>query len=303
MIFELKYRVFGKLNFETPLRIKKYPYKILLFEENGLFFISISKKIDSNSKCLPTFEISNSIKEIKLPSIDSYQEMEDIISHIESFGALDNKLEYIDKLNVFMKWIPENENDHFSPLSQIERKLDNDPILDAISYNWLSSTILHKNQLGELYFPFSFFREGKRLFNSMRYQSSFCTFYMMLEYFFTESSYGIKNDVYKRDKCLKHCLINCLNDLQKYQQHYEWLNKEIVSRKKNYNEDGLLFILNRFRDELSHAVKKDKNRNPFNEHKYFSLSFITMMICINVSIKKRLLPFIQTTEINGFLER
>lgn len=303
MIFELIYKVYGNLNLDSRLEITKYPYKILLFEDEDNFYISISKSIDSNSRCIPIMSISNSRKEIKLPPTDSYQEMEEIISHIESFGALDNKLEYIDKLNVVMKWIPENEDDHFSPLNRIERKISERQTLDKISEDWLWSTIVHKNQLGELFIPFSFFRDAKLLFNSMRYQSSFCTFYMMLEYFFTESSWGIKSDAFKRDKCLNQSLFKSLNDLKGYENHYQWLNKEILNRKKNYNEEGLLFILNIFRNELSHAVKKDKNRNPFNEHKYFSLAFVTMVVCINVSIKKRLLPFVHPNNVDAFLER
>ncbi len=303
MIFELTYRVYGNLKFDNPLKIKKHPYEIMLFENEESFYLSISKRIESNSKCIPTYDISNSIKEIKLPQPESYEEMEEIINHIESFGALDNKLEYIDKLNVIMKWIPENENDHFSPLNKIERKVNEKQNLDKLSENWLWDTIVHKNQLSELFIPFSFYRDGKLLFNSMRYQSSFCTFYMMLEYFFAESNWGIKNDAYKRDKCLQNSLVKCLDDLKKYEQHHQWLNEEVVSRKKNYNEEGLLFTLNMFRNELSHAVKKDKNRNPFNEHKFFSLTFITMMLCINVSIKKRLLPFVHSNDIDAFLER
>jgi len=303
MKFELTYKVHGNLKIDQPLKIKKHPYDIMLFENEGKFYISISKRIDLNSNCIPIFEISNKNKEIKLPTKECYEEMEEIINHIESFGALDNKLEYIDKLNVVMKWIPENENDHFSPLNQIERKIIEKQDLDKLSENWLWGTIVHKNQLSELFIPFSFFRDGKLLFNSMRYQSSFCTFYMMLEYFFNENSWGIKNDAHKRDKCLNISLTKCLDDLKLFPQHFEWLNEEIIKRKKNYNEDGLLFILNMFRNELSHAVKKDKNRNPFNEHKYFSLAFITMMVCLSVSIKKRLLPFVHPDNIDSFLEK
>jgi len=303
MIFELTYKINGNLKIDSPLKIKRHPYNIMLFEKESKFYVSISKHIEAKSKCIPTLEISNSIKEIKLPKPKSYSDMEEIINHIESFGALDNKLEYIDKLNIVMKWIPENENDHFSPLNQIERKIDGGQNLNTLSENWLLQTIIHKNQLSELYIPFSFFRDGKLLYHSMRYQSSFCTFYMMLEYFFTESSWGIKSDAYKRNKCLKNSLTKCLDDLQKYEQHYQWLKEEISTRKKKYDEQGLLFTLNMFRNEFSHAVKKDKNRNPFNEHKYSCLAFITMMICINVSIKKRLMPFVHPNNIDGFLKQ
>ncbi len=303
MKFELKYKVYGNLKISETLKIQKYPYEINLFEENNCFYISIAKPIDIHSNCIPVFEMKDDQKTIKLPEKSCYQDMEEIINHIESFGALDNKLEYIDKLNVIMKWIPDNKNDHVSPLSKIERKIIEERDLTLLSEDWLWQTVIHKNQLDELYIPFSFFTDGKLMFNSMRYQSSFCTFYMMLEYFFNENSWGINNDAYKRDKCLRICLKHSLNNLKEHPKHFDWLNGELINRKKMYDEEGLLFTINMYRNDLSHAVKKDKNRNPFKEHEYFSLAFITMMICLSVSIKKRLLPFVHPDNVDSFLEK
>ncbi len=303
MIFELTYKIYGNLKIDKNLNVKKHPYHISIFEKEGSYYISISKHINEHSSCLPIIEISGLHKTIKLPNSESYEDMIEVINHIESFGALDNKLEYIDRLNPLMKWIPENDEEHFLPFNQIERKIQTSQDLTRLSKDWLSHTVISMNQLGDLYIPFSFFRDGKLLFHSARYQSSFCTFYMMLEYFFTEKKWGIKNDVHTRDKCLKTSLIKCLKSLPKYQKHYQWLTKELKKRNKKYDEAGLLFILNRFRNEFSHAAEKDKNRNPFNEHKYFSLAFITLIVCTNVSIKKRLMPYVNPNDLENFLNR
>lgn len=68
--------------------------------------------------------------------------------------------------------------------------------------------------------------------------------------------------------------------------------QELESRNRNYDEAGLLFVLNGYRDELSHAADKIRNRNIFNYLSFFSLAFIAMNVCLHVSIKKRLLPFV-----------
>lgn len=304
MIFEVIFRVYGMLNIQNNLiEIKKNPFLIKLYKTSDESFISISKPISKDSDCLPKVNFSGKDKEIILPEESSYREMLEIINHVESFGALDNKFERIDTSNLTLKWISENDQDHFSPLTTINRKINESQQLNPISHDWLFNIIVHKNQLGELYFPFSFYRDGKNLFHSMRYQSAFCTFYMMLEYFFNEKGWGIANDAYKRKKCLNNSLNKTLESLKNYPLHYKWLSSELIKRGKSYDNLGLLFLINRYRDDLSHANNKIKNRNVFNEHRYLSLTYITMMICLFVSIKKRLLPFVKPSEIDGFLDR
>lgn len=304
MKFEIQFKIHGNLKIPNDLiEIKKHPYNIKVLKNLEAYFISVSKTIHEHSNCLPTISFTNNKKEIILPNESSYSDMIEIINHIESFGSLDNKLECIDKSNIILKWIAENDKDHFSPFNEIKRERVESQDLDIISENWLTNTVTHKNQLGELFIPFSFYRDGKNLFYSLRHQSAFCTFYMMLEFFFHEKSWGIQNDAYKRKKCLKNGLNKTLETVKKYQNHHNWLTEELNKRNKKYDEEGLLFVINMYRNEFSHAVDKDKNRNVFTEHKYFSLSYITMMLCIFVSIKKRLLPFVQLTEIDTFLEK
>jgi hypothetical protein len=304
MRFEIQFTVYGNLKIQDNLiEIKRNPYTIKLFEESGKYFISVSKTISNDSDCLPYANFTSTEKEIILPQESHYSDMIELVSHIESFGSLDNKLEFIDKTNITFRWIAEGDSDHFSPLTSITRKVAEGQYLKPISKDWLSSTIIYKNQLGDLFIPFSFFRDGKNLFHSLRYQSAFCMFYMMLEYFFQEKGWGISNDAYKRKKCLRSSLIKTLEDLKKYQKHHDWLRNELSRRGKEYDENGLLFVINIYRNELSHAADKNKNRNVFNEHKYFSLSYVAMMLCLFVSIKKRLLPFVHLSDVESFLDK
>jgi len=303
MKFEIEFKIYGNLKIPNDLiEIKKHPYLIKIFKKDVEFYISISKTILEDSDCLPRINSAEQLKEIEFPKESSYFDMIELVNYIESFGSLDNRLELIDTSNITLRWIAENDDDHFSPFNEIKRQRTKDQNLDPLSEDWLFSTLVHRNQLGELFFPFSFYRDGKNLFHALRYQSSFCAFYMMLEYFFNEKGWGIQHDAYERKKCLKNSLIKTLEDLKKYKNHHKWLINELTRRHKKYDEAGLLFIINIYRNELSHAVDKRKSRNVFTDDRYFSLSYITMTLCVFVTIKKRLLPFVRPSEIDKFLD-
>ena len=306
MRFELHFKIFGQLEIiKNSIEIKSNPYTIKLFKDKNQFYISISKKIDANSDCLPKLSFGNKVTEVIMPKESAYNEMIEYINHIESFGAIDNKIEYIDKINLQLKWIPESDTDHFSPIENMARTLETKPKLDIISQDWLIQTVVHKRQLAELFIPFSFFRDAKIMFYSAKYQTAFCTFYMMLEYFFHDQKrgWGINNNAFKNDACLRASLTKTLNQNLLYPDHFKWLNEELVCKKKDYNEEGLLTVLNIYRNDFSHASDKNKNRNIFNENKYFSLAFVTLMVCNFVIIKKRLAPFVSPSDLDEFFER
>ncbi len=303
MLLEIQAKINGDIIIERDIEFKKHPYIIKVFKKEKEYFISFKRKIVDLENSIPKLiEKSGGDFDLILPKQETYQDILKSIQHIESFGALDHKLTSIDTTNLIFKFIPENENDHISPLKEIKKRTPNNPH-ERITKDWLFNTLIFENQMGELFIPFAFYRDATDLFNQARYQSAFCTYYMMLEYFFHEKKYGIQNDAYKRMRCLNTGLKNTLNDLIKHPNHHDWLNNELNKRNKSYNPEGLLFILNRFRDELSHAVDKNKNRNIFNDLSFFPLAFITMNICLYVSIKKRLLPFTKKENKERFLDQ
>lgn len=303
MTFEVQAEILGNnLSIEENLEFKRHPYLIRLFWKEEKCFISFQKKLLNFEGCVPTLSPGNyGIPLITIPPNDFCQDIIHLLQHIESFGTLDNRLQRIDYDNLTLKWIPENDNEHISPFQSLTRKKESNHQNVKITKNWLQSTVLHERQLGELFIPFAFYRDTTILFHDSRYQSAFCTFYMMLEYFFHEKDWGIEKDAYKRDLCLSTCLKATLDTLPKFKAHHSWLINELKRRTKDYNEEGLLFILNRFRDELSHAVDKNRNRNVFNDRSFFSLAFIAMNVCLLVSIKKRLLPFVREDNKENFL--
>ena len=306
MILKIQAEIAGNFTLTPEMEVKKSPYTFNIFQSNEdkKFYISVSKRMFEFKDYLPTLEANNQgILELKLPSDDFYSDIIQLLQHIESFGAIDVGISKIFWEEPTVIWIPENESEHLSPLSKYKGEYHYDSHPRTLSRNWLQNTILYEKQMKDLYVPFSFFREGANNYHEKRYQSAFIFFYMLLEYFFCNGKWGIKNDEYKRDTCLRSCLNKSLNTMPAFKNHYSILLTELNTRNKKYDDEGLLFVLNRFRDELSHANRGDKNRNVFNENKFNSIAFIIMGVCLNVSIKKRLLPFVRESEKEDFLNK
>lgn len=306
MIFEIEFEIRGNINLTNGnILVRKHPYLIKIFNKEEKNYISISKKIFEDSACLPKVVNGSSTNAIKviLPKEESYADILELVQHIESFGALDNKFKGINTNNITLVWIPESDQDHFSPLRSVKRNRVESIDPSPLTKNWLQGTVFHKNQLEDLFIPFAFYRERLNLFYDTKYQASFCSFYMMLEFFFHDKSWGIEKDAYKTKACLGSSLNKVLNEINKYQTHCNWLSQELANRNKSYDEEGLLFVINRFRDELSHAVDKTKNRNIFNDSSFFSLAFIMLQLCFFVTVKKRFLPFVQPNNRDNFMQK
>lgn len=304
MILEIQAEITGNFTLIPDMEVKKQPYTFNIFQssEDKKFYISVSKRMSEFKDYLPTLKKNDQeILELKFPPDEFYSDIIHLLQHIESFGAIDVGIYKIHWEEPIVIWIPENESEHLSPLSKYKREFKYDSPPRTLSRNWLQNTVFYEKQMKDLYVPFSFFREGANNYHKKCYQSAFIFFYMLLEYFFCDGKWGIKNDEYKRDTCLRRCLNKSLETLKEYKNHYSFLTTELENRNKKYDAEGLLFVLNRFRDELSHAKSGDKNRNVFNENKYKSIAFIIMAVCLNVSIKKRLLPFVRESAKEDFL--
>lgn len=303
MILEIQAEIIGNLKIDKGFSFKHHPYTVAVNKELDRYYIVFSRIIKDGEAEIPKMQNGNDgILEVHLPSGEAYQDIIEILQHIESFGALDDRLSKIDMENLTYRWIPENERDHQTPFNELKRKVEVKPNIE-LTENWLRNTIICRGQMKDLYLPFSFLRDGKEFYAIRKYQAAFCSFYWMLEYFFNENGWGIEKDAYLRKKCLSIALYKTLEQMPKYKNHYDWLINELKKRQKEYDVEGLLFLLNRFRDEFSHASINERNRNPFRERDYISISFIIMVVCHFVSIKKRLLPFVRGNERNSFLSK
>jgi hypothetical protein len=127
MILEVQAQILGdRLIVDENIEFKNHPYLIRILLKDDKYFLSFQKKLIDIDRCVPTLTAGNNgIPILTLPPEDFYQDIICVMQHIESFGALDNKLQRIDWENLTLKWMPENENEHVSPLSELSRKIEN----------------------------------------------------------------------------------------------------------------------------------------------------------------------------------
>jgi len=309
MLIEILAKIEGNFKIESVVELKTNPYVIVIFYDttSSEYFISIKKKMHDFLRYLPKAEEEiEGVINIIFPSDEHFEDVIQIMQHIEAFGALDVHIDKIHWETPTVKWIPEKEEEeHLTPILSYTRTAEYQSTPRLLSQNWLSNVVLHRRQLNELYIPFAFFREGANLYHQHRYQSSFCSFYMMIEYFFHDlkKGYGIKTNSHLINAAFNTALKRTLDLFHSDKIHYQWIDNELKKSGKSFDQEGLIFLLNKFRDNFSHAAKKDKNRNILQEKNYSSLAFLSMTVCVQVSIKMRLLPFVKIEERDAFLNK
>lgn len=306
MILKITAQVVGNIVIAKPIEVRKQSNIICLYHdiETNKFMISIRRQLKRPELSIPLCTIQeNGIPKITFQQSEEENEMLRLIKHIESFGGFDKQINKI--LWEFSKyeWIEESGDTIISPIPTIQiNRSNHSPRANLITNEWLQDIVMFSDMMKDLYIPFSFFREGGNYFNEEKYLMAFASYYWMLEYFFvSERGYGINNNAYKENICLKTCLqatlcfIKNLNDV-----NYIWLMADLKRLNKKYDEEGLLYIINKNRDELLHASPKNVDKRAFNEYKYKELAFISMNLCMNVQKKMRLLPFVKKSDVNKF---
>lgn len=301
MIAKIEAEIIGNFIAEKDMMFKHHPFDIdIHFEtENDKYFISISKRVFDYDSFLPKVETKNGkISGIVFPSQDFIKEQIEILQHIESFGAIDKNIEKIVWQNCTIEWIPENEDEEKKlPIKKYSRNISYESDSKVLTKNWLRDCVIHKNQLSHLSLPFSFFREGSNLYRDFKYQSSFISFYLMLEGFFGNGK-DYKNEKVKKEFSKSVILTKAINKTVSYltnanNVHYNWLVKTCKKYNKKVDKEGIIHFLVEQRGNLSHfsLANSNKQKNPFREKDYHSLAYIAMMICMFSSIDLRLEPF------------
>ena len=300
MILELETEIFGNFFIDNAFEIKHHPFSIRMWFDDiaNEYKLTICKRVNNYSNYIPKLKNGDSkFKNIEFPNENFLEEERTILQHIESFGALDCGVKKINWDNFKIKWIPENEIEMKDLCINEYRRNQTYKIQKSkLTQKWLSDTIIHRSQLSKLYLPFSFYRYGINLYNNYQYQNAFLHFYLMLEGFFGNGQFSkrkIKIEFSKSD-ILDYAIGETLSYLfKKNNNHYNWLKNIIKTYNKSMNKESIIHCLVEQRGSLSHfyITSSKKQRNPFREKDYHSLSFITMSICKFASIKLRLEPF------------
>lgn len=295
MLLKIETEIIGNFIIQDEIEVVLQPFRIKVFYDttSKQHLISITKRVVDYENYIPKVEITeNQISKIILPNNEFFDEQISILRHIESFGAIDVEISFINWQNCSIEWVNEPNEDIIIPIRKYKRtpnyRNDNPELL---TQNWLWSTIIYRNQLRDLTLPFSFFRQGANQLYSFQYQNAFINFYLILEGFFGNSEF--KNEKikaeFKKSEILKYGIETALETLLKQNsKHLNWTRQALKVYNKDFDIEGIIHLLVEYRGKLSHfSIGKTNMKNPFNDRKYESLAYLAMSICIYSSIKLR----------------
>jgi len=205
------------------------------------------------------------------------------LQYIESMGAFNFGVENIDWDEPKITWIPECEEEKgIMPLLSHQRKKDNQNKSKQLKESNLQNVVIYRRVLKDIYIPFTYFRQGREFFDKQSYYFAFINFFMMLEYCFANGKF--KKDAVLKELYSSGLLRKSVNSIlkmiseEKAKRHFDWIMNECKKYNKNYDVEGIIYLLVEYRGILSHAGGRSK-QYLFKDEKLFSIAFLANMVC------------------------
>ena len=104
----------------------------------------------------------------------------------------------------------------------------------------------------------------------------------MLEYCFANGKF--KKDAVLKELYSSGLLRKSVNSIlkmiseEKAKRHFDWIMNECKKYNKNYDVEGIIYLLVEYRGILSHAGGRSK-QYLFKDEKLFSIAFLANMVC------------------------
>ena len=284
MKLEVKAIIKGDFVLNAPVKAVFPPCECVIYKDKEIHYISICKRIIDYQNYMPQYNVNNS--SFTFTKAEIYEDMINLLQYLESMGAFNFAIHSISWDEPQITWIPEaNEERGVIPILSHQQKYCSNRTCKVLSDSDLMNLSTYKKGLNDVYIPFTYYRQGKNLFETRQYYFAYINFFMMLEYCFA-------NGKFKKDAML--CKFTSSNLLRKSIEstskmikedsnkiHYEWLKQECDNRNKKVDIEGIIYVLVEFRGLLSHASKRSE-KYLFHSHNLFSLAFIISCICFYV---------------------
>ena len=283
MRIEVSVKIYGKFILKESIAVKLHPYDFKIFLEGGFYYISISKKVIDYKPYITKYQDCNGIKQLTLTASEIYEDMIEWLQYIESMGAFNFGVENIDWDEPKITWITECEEEKgIMPLLSHQRKKDNQNKSKQLKESNLQNVVIYRRVLKDIYIPFTYFRQGREFFDKQSYYFAFINFFMMLEYCFANGKF--KKDAVLKELYSSGLLRKSVNSIlkmiseEKAKRHFDWIMNECKKYNKNYDVEGIIYLLVEYRGILSHAGGRSK-QYLFKDEKLFSIAFLANMVC------------------------
>ncbi|MDD4636134.1 MAG: hypothetical protein PHV66_00770 [Bacteroidales bacterium] len=288
MKLEIKAIIKGDFVLDKPVKAMFPPCECVIYEEKGTYYISIFKKIVDYRNYIPRYytDSGNTISGFTVTKVEIYEDMINLLQYIESMGAFNFGIHSISWDEPQIIWIPQADEERgIMPILSHQKKYRRDSSSKILKDSNLMNLSIYREGLNGVYIPFTYYRQGRILFDLRQYYFAYINFFMMLEYCFANGKF--KKDTMLREFTSCHILRQSIESTLKMikedtnKTHFEWLKQECENRHKEVDVEGILYVLVEFRGLLSHATKLSE-KYLFHSNELFSLALIISCICFYV---------------------
>lgn len=282
----------GNSVLETSINGKDFT---LVPDEKGLLKeIVITTPIPDSKKIISKITPSKSPPAKHEINISIDEEIVDVINnllqYLESTLSFSANLEKISWEEPDLKFIPETEQDkadvNVLSFSSQRSYPDEEKILTLDAFR---DIVLEKEKYEFLTVVKSFYREGKREFNSFRYINAFYNFYFVIEDLYGNGktkNFDIEKEFKKNNDFRSFVEWMMTKNIEG--RHKKNIEKFLSEENKSFDIDGLIELIVRVRGNLHHfSTKSTKHKGtPLNQQDFESIAFLLLGISVRSILQK-----------------
>lgn len=295
----------GDILLKEKISTNFYIYTFNIFKEKESYFVSVEKSVSNYLDDIPktSFDESKHLV-ISIPETKIYADMVDWFKRIEAFGSFNLAIKRILYEEAEITWIPET--------------MDEEKLLSIKSYkvtrvrqncrncklSEFQDTLFYGKILDNYYIPFSYYRLGSSFFDEGEFYLSHINYFMMIEYLYGNGKTEKKKlqiEFGKSDVLILSILM-AINMFPIGDPNLEWLKNECKKKQKEYNVDGLIFVLVDYRGMIAHGLKKRSGKYRDNPNLLRPISLFLGIICRYVCGYIQMLSNMPKEQMNAFLK-
>ena len=279
--FGLKAVVKGDFILEEPIKAYNNGFEISLFIEDGVYKISIIKKISKNSPLSLKYNEANQGADIIVPDESNYRDYIQLLQSIESIGGYHynvSKIYYKETLELM--WLSGEEMFKNLELVISVRKRYG----QILSQSNLSSILLLNRIIPDASIPYNYFREANNYLHNREYRLAYLHFYMIIEYCYANGKFEQNAQISEYLQSIELCfaVLDSLATIKnEIPLQYSWLEREVKNKYSLFTLKNILKYIYQQRGILAHGSGRSA-KYVFNEDDLHNITVFISQICLLV---------------------
>lgn len=289
--FGLKAVVKGDFILKEPIKAYNNGFEISLFIEDGVYKISIIKKISKDSPLSLKYNEANQRADIIVPDESNYRDYIQLLQSIESIGGYHynvSKIYYKETLELI--WLSGEEMFKNLELVFSVCKRYKPHKKKILSQSNLSSILLLNRIIPDASVPYNYFREANNYLHNREYRLAYLHFYMIIEYCYANGKFEQNAQISEYLKSIELCfaVLDSMATIKNVLPlQYSWLESEVKNIYTSFTLKNIYKYIYQHRGILAHGSLRSA-KYVFNDDDLHNvtifISQICMLICGNMQV-------------------